>query len=141
MISFPHEKNHEHKSSLWLITLIMLYMLQVYVTKWISTDCVISLFIILLGTYFYVIWILKIVLITSPWNVLNDMIVFLAFGYCISFVVCVCVCVHPSHISLSKWKMENEKNIRWIVRTEKRCEKIKWGNNWIGGWSKATACM
>ena len=99
MISFPHEKNHEHKSSLWLITLIMLYMLQVYVTQWISTDCVISLFIILLGTYFYVIWILKIVLITSPWNVLNDMIVFLAFGYCISFVVCVCVCASITHMS------------------------------------------
>jgi len=46
-------------------------------------------------------------LITSPWNVPNSMIVFLAFGYCIAFVmcVCVCVCVYHTHV-LSKWKME-----------------------------------
>jgi hypothetical protein len=46
---------------------------------------------------FYVLWILKIMLITSPWNVPNSMIVFLAFGYCIAFVMCVCVCVCLSH--------------------------------------------
>jgi hypothetical protein len=87
MIPFPHE-NHKHKSSWRLITLIMLYMLQVYVTKWVSTNCVVLLFIILSGIYFYVLWILKIVLITPPWNALNGMIVFLAFGYCISFIMC-----------------------------------------------------
>jgi len=74
----------------------MLYMLKVYDTKWDITDCVVLLFIILLGTYFYVLWIFKIVLLTSHWNVLNGMIVFLAFGYCISFVMCVCV--YPSHV-------------------------------------------
>ena len=71
----------------------MLYMLQVYVTKWASTNCVVLLFIILLGTCVYVLWILKIMLITSPWNVLDGMIVFLAFGYCISFIICVCVSI------------------------------------------------
>jgi hypothetical protein len=30
----------------------MLYMLQVDITKWIIADCVILLFIIMLGTYF-----------------------------------------------------------------------------------------
>jgi hypothetical protein len=93
MIPFPHKKNHKHKSSWWLITFIMLYMLQVYVTKWASTNCVVLLFIILLGTCVYVLWILKIMLITSPWNVLDGMIVFLAFGYCISFIICVCVSI------------------------------------------------
>jgi hypothetical protein len=105
MIPFPHKKYHEHKSYWWLITLIMRYILQVYNTKWANTDCVVSLFIILLCTYFYVLWILKIVLITSPWNILNGMIVFLAFGYCISYVVFVCVCIHHMYV-LSKWKME-----------------------------------
>jgi hypothetical protein len=95
MILFPRKTNHEHKSSWRLITLIKLYILQVYVTKWINTDYLILLFIILLGTYFYVLWILKIVLITLSWNVLNSMVVFLAFGYCIYFVLCVCV--YPSH--------------------------------------------
>jgi len=96
MIPLPHKKNHERKSFWRLITLIMLSMLQVYVTKWTNTNCVVSLFIILLGTYFYVLWILKIMLITSHWNILNDMIVFLAFDYCISFVMFVCL--YPSHI-------------------------------------------
>ena len=105
MIHFPHKKNHEHRSPWQLITLIMLYMLQFYVTKWANIDCIVSLFIILLDTYFYVLWILKIVLITSPWNILNGMIVFLTFGYCISFVMCVCVCVHHTYV-LSKWKIE-----------------------------------
>jgi hypothetical protein len=103
MILFPRKTNHEHKSSWRLITLIKLYILQVYVTKWINTDCLILLFIILLGNYFYVLWILKIVLITLSWNVLNSMVVFLAFGYCIYFVVCVCV--HHTHV-LCKWKKE-----------------------------------
>jgi len=105
MILFPRKTNHEHKSSWRLITLIKLYILQVYVTKWINTDYLILLFIILLGTYFYVLWILKIVLITLSWNVLNSMVVFLAFGYCIYFVVCVCVCIHHTHV-LCKWKKE-----------------------------------
>jgi len=80
-----------------------------YVMTWPSTDCVVSLFIILLGTYFCVLWILKIVLITSPWNVLNGMIIFLAFDYCIFIVMCMCVfiCVYIHHTYvLSKWKME-----------------------------------
>jgi len=93
IIHFPHKTNHEYKSSWRLITLMMLYILKVYDTKWVSIDRVIILFIILLGTYFYVLQILKIVLITSPWNIVNGMLVFLAFGYCIFFGVCVCVCV------------------------------------------------
>jgi hypothetical protein len=107
--SFPHKK-------IVSISLIMLYMLQVYDTKWANTYCVVSLFIILLGTYFYVQWILKIVLITSPWNIQNGMIIFLAFGYCIFFVICVYVCVYPSHVCFKL--MKNGKNIRWIVRND-----------------------
>jgi len=134
MILFPRKTNHEHKSSWRLITLIKLYILQVYVTKWINTDCLILLFIILLGTYFYVLWILKIVLITLPWNVLNGMVVFLAFDYCIYFVMCVCV-------SITRMFYVNEKRKEYKMNCEKRCVIIKWKNNWTGEWPKATTCM
>ena len=104
----------------------MLYILHVYVTKWTSTDCVVSLFIILLGTYFYVLWILKIVLITSPWNVLNGMIIFIAFDYCIYLFVCVCVCIHHAYV-LSKLKMKRIQDELWEAMWKNQMEKqLNW---------------
>jgi len=118
-----------------LLKVLINIILQIYVTKWVNIDCVISLFIILWGTYFYVLWILKTMLITSPWNVLNGIIVFLTFGYCISFIMCVCV--YPSLICFKQ--MKNEKDIRWIVRSV--VKESNGENNWIGGWPKAILCI
>jgi hypothetical protein len=95
MIHLPH-KNHEHKSSWRLITLIMLYILQVYVMNWASTDYVILLFIILLGICFmyyeYLNCVNKFKLKCSK---LYDCIssIWLLHLFC-----CVCVCVYSSHI-------------------------------------------
>jgi hypothetical protein len=35
--------------------------------------------------------------------------------------------------------MKNEK--KYKMNCEKRYERIKWRNNWIGKWPKVTACM
>jgi hypothetical protein len=81
---------------------------------------------------FYVLWILKIMLITSHWNVLNDMIVFLVFGYWIFFVVCVCV-------PISCMSYVNGKNIKWIVKSnvEKSNGEIV---ELVGGWRLLHVC-
>jgi hypothetical protein len=63
------------------------------------------------------------------------MIVFLIFGYWISFVMCVYI--YLFHVCFKK--IENEKNIRWIVISD-----VKESNGEIielvGGWSLLRVC-